>query len=207
MAEPRRLGCVGEGHGEVQAVPLLCKRVLRELLSVPGTGWAVDRSALRVPKGRLVNLGRGLARGRPQSQEILRILETLRVKGCAAAVIVLDRDEDCPAVFSREIEPHHWPLPTRAVMASREYESWLLWGRDEEERLLVRAGNPEEAPSDAKGALRRLEPDYGPVTDQLRLTQSLDLRRVWAHSRSFDKLVRSLAWLTDAPLPDRPEAR
>lgn len=207
MAEPRRLGCVVEGHGEVRAVPLLCHRVLRELLAVPGERWGVDRDAVRVPKGKLIDLAPGPTRGKPRRHELDRALVLLRARGVTASVVVLDRDEDCPAALASDVEPQPWPLPTRAVMASREYESWLLWGREAAERARARAPDPEVGPSDAKGALRRLEPDYGPTTDQERLTRTLDLPRVWSRSRSFDKLVRSLAWLTGAPVPGRPEAR
>lgn len=89
-------------------------------------------------------------------------------------------------------------------MAVREYESWLLWGYDDDRRRSVKAMDPETAPRDAKGALRRLVPGYAPSTHQLEQTRRCDLSAVWAASRSFDKLVRSLAALVGSSVPLRP---
>jgi hypothetical protein len=85
-------------------------------------------------------------------------------------------------------------LGVGAVMAVREYEGWLLWNIDD--AVLQANGIPDpESKRDAKGALRRIVRGYSPTTHQLELTRQLDVSRVRDRSRSFDKLVRTLATL------------
>lgn len=199
----RRLVCVVEGHGDAAAVPVLCHRVLREILE--RSDWYVDEQPVRTPRSQLVSRGAGVGEG----------LERAILLACArdpSAVLVLcDADDDCPAHWGpavRSLVTRRRDLASaRAVMASREFESWFLHGRTQVELDRQKITDPEQLPRDAKKALRRFEPSYSPSTDQQRLVRSLDLRRVWRRSDSFDKLVRSLAELTGSNVPRRPVRR
>ncbi len=87
-------------------------------------------------------------------------------------------------------------------MAVREYESWLLWNVDDD-KLKERGVTDPEQKRDAKGAMKLVVPGYAPTTHQLELTRKLDVDRVRCRSRSFDKLVRSLATLFGVTAPNR----
>jgi hypothetical protein len=115
---------------------------------------------------------------------------------------VCDSDDDCPATWGPSaMQKLSTTCRGAAVMVQREYESWLLHG--------IRALgdlDPEviERRRDAKKLLTRYRPGYKATADQLALTRELDIRRCWARSDSFDKLVRSIAALTGASAPERP---
>lgn len=199
--------CIVEGHGEVAAAPDLVARILTGLLSVPSTAWAVQRDAIRVPRGELVDQVSPVPHRRfhPRAERALRLAAA---RPRAGAVLVLcDADDDCPASWGGPFPrwtPTSERLPVRAVMACREFESWFLWGYPDEARQRVRAMDPERSPRDAKGALARLQPGYTPSVGQAAAVRELDLRRVWSRSDSFDKLVRSVAELVGRVPPLRP---
>jgi len=85
-------------------------------------------------------------------------------------------------------------------MAVREFETWLLTAHDEASLQRARITDIEKV-RDAKGVLERLVPGYAPTTHQLMLTRRIDIGAARHRSRSFDKLVRSIASLCGAPAP------
>ena len=92
---------------------------------------------------------------------------------------------------------------SEAVMAVREYETWLLHGFSLEE--LERHGiRNVETRRGAKELLRRVIRNYQPTTHQMACTKAMDLDRVRARSDSFDKLVRALGTLFGVSTPPRP---
>src|SRR5437667_10491663 len=112
------IACVVEGHGEVQAVPILIRRVgavIDPTLSIDG------KSPLRVPRSTLI-----------RDRELERAVELAARKtgGRGAVFILVDRDDDCPA----ELGPHllerarktRSDLPIGVVLAKREFETWFL---------------------------------------------------------------------------------
>lgn len=202
----RRLVCVVEGHGEVQAAPELVARVLVQLLGVSPQDWAVDRDPIRVPRGDLVDRAAPSPRRtpHPRAERALHLAATRRPGG---VLVLCDADDDCPAAWGgpfRRMTPTRPAVPVRAVMACREFESWVLWGYPVDDRRRVRALDPEVAPRDAKGALQRLRPGYKPSVHQREVVQTLPLPAVWAASDSFDKLVRSVSDLVGVRPPPRP---
>jgi hypothetical protein len=199
---PKRIVCVVEGKGEVKAIPNLCARVLK-LLDV--SDWYVDPEPIRQPRSRLVD-ERVPSPLRPAREGGFddAVQLALRSRRANGVLVLCDSDDDCPAtwgtVASARLGQH---CRGAAVMAVREYEAWLLHG-------LARAASlraPQiDAKRDAKGLLRRYVPGYRPNLHQLEITRELDIGRCWARSDSFDKLVRSLAAITGAPVPARPPA-
>lgn len=87
-------------------------------------------------------------------------------------------------------------------MPVREFESWLLWSFDDSALTKIKASNPDRI-RDAKGKLERLVPGYTPTTHQLELTWGVDLERLRKLSKSFDKLVRTLAGLCKVQVTPR----
>jgi hypothetical protein len=199
------LVCIVEGHGERDAIPVLCNRIVRSILGVDA-GWYIDEDPVRHPRSRLVDEAVPSPLRSAHADGLARALRLAAARAPDAILVVCDRDDDCPATWGPSVPGTVLPgfIPVAAVMASREYESWLLAGYPLAQRTAARAIDPDKAPRDAKRALARLVPDYAPATHQVQVTRNLDLTAAWKTSDSFDKLVRSLAVLVRAPAPARP---
>lgn len=197
----RRLVCVVEGKGEVAAVPNLCARIFIEL---GVNDWFVDKVPIRQSRGQLVD-GRVRSPMRPAKDgDFDRAVQlALRSRRADAVLVLCDSDDDCPAVWGPSaMQKLSEVCRGAAVMIQREYESWLLHGipsfEDLDAALIERR-------RDAKALLSRHRPGYLPTAHQLALTREIDIRRCWARSDSFDKLVRSIAAITGASAPERPQ--
>lgn len=80
-----RLACIVEGYGEVQAVPILLRRLVNAL--DPTLVLQVE-PPIRTPKSKLL-----------QGGELERAVELAarKIGGIGAILILLDSDQDCPA--------------------------------------------------------------------------------------------------------------
>lgn len=191
-----RLVCIVEGQGEVTAIPSLCARVMNHL---GVEGWIVDKEPIRRPRSSLVD-GRRPGPKRPCREEgVVRALELARARQAKAVLLLCDEDDDCAATWG----PDATAVMSRmvsgmAVMAVREYETWLLLARDDSSLGAVGLHHPERI-RDAKKALALLVPGYLPTTHQLSETRGIDVSFLRSRSESFDKLVRSIAALCGAP--------
>lgn len=187
-----RLGLVVEGHGEVEAAPILLRRIVGELapevyLELPPPH--------RVSRGKLV-----------KETELKRAVELMARKTSpdGAVLILLDADGDNPA----ELGPRllRWASEQRSdrslavVVAKEEYEAWFLAAA---RSLAGLRGLPAEfgpfiAPEDLrspKSRLGRAMPSgYSETLDQPAFTASFDLYEARACC-SFDKLCRDVARL------------
>ena len=206
----RRLVCVIEGHGEREAVPVLCNRVIRTLLR-DVSDWYIDEEPVRQPRSKLVDECIPSPNRGPNTDGLNRALAMAAAREPDSILVICDADDDCPRAWGPAV-PSALPrgnrtVAVRGVMASREFESWILWNFPKLDRKRVKAIHPDKSPRDAKKALGQLVPGYSPTTHQLDQTRGLDLGSVWASSDSFDKLVRMLAELTSAPFPVRPKRR
>lgn len=190
-----RLGCIVEGDGEVQAFPVLVRRIWQEL--EPAGRLEMGRP-FRLPRGKLLN--------RPN--ELERALQFQR-SSADAAIILTDSDDDpacqlAPRLLERARAASPG-LPVAVVLAEREYESWFLAGieslcgrrrlRDDLERPAA-----HRTLRDAKGWLGEHmlgDQPYDPVVDQAKLSAALDLHEARTHAPSFDKLWRELVRLRD----------
>lgn len=180
-----------EGHGEVDAVPIL----LRRLLEQHGAHQVRVEKPIRLPRGRLVN--------RDHLERAIRI-------GCAktddpAILVLLDADEDCPArlgpqllSWARDVVPSR--VPVGVVVAKTEYESWFLACLDQlrgQRGIRVDAEVPPD-PEAIRGAKEYLQRQmvpgwvYSETVDQPALTRLLSLELARARSPSFDKLYREV---------------
>ncbi len=195
---PAVLVPIVEGHSEVQAVPVLLRRLLAE------------REQYEIQIGRPVRVGRYKV-VRPGELERTVHLARRRPEGCDAILLVLDADDDCP----KELAPRllarareaSGGLPVAVVLAKSELESWFVGSL---ESLHAVRGIPGTAVSpehpenirDAKGYLSRQMKmsgrTYVETDDQPALAARFDLQMARQRCPSFDKLVRDVEAMLSA---------
>jgi hypothetical protein len=188
-----KVGCVVEGHGERQAVPVLIRRVARAV----NPEVVVQAEVLHTPRSRLLKDG-----------ELERAIGLMarRVGRQSGILVLVDSDDDrpcelAPALLERAHKAHH-DLLIAVVLAKREFESWFLAAA---KSLRGYRGLPVdlEAPPDPEGVrgakewlcqARRDGHQYSPTVDQAALTEvfSFDEAR---QTSSFDKCYREVARL------------
>lgn len=192
----KRLVCVGEGRGEVEALPRLCARIL---YSLGVSGWYVDERAIRMSRAKLVDESVPSPMRPPNEKGIDASIALAKARRANAVLVTCDEDDDCAADWgpaaTRRIQRQ---LPGAAVMAVREFETWILHSRADLSSERV------ERRRDAKGMLDKAIGGYLPSLQQEQLVRSMDLDRVRAVSDSFDKFVRALAGLCGVTAPPRP---
>ncbi len=196
-----------EGDGEVEAVPVLLRRLLQERQA-----WDV-----RVARPRNAGGITKLARDERQVERFLRYAAT--VPGASAILVLVDADSDCPMeralIFATCAEALHLPVPVAVVVAKCEYEAWflasveVLAGRRLQTkvghaRTGIAAGTAFEADPEgvrnAKGLLSRMMPAncaYKETLDQAPLTEAMDLELVRGRCRSFRRVDSAVAFLVE----------
>ena len=186
---------VVEGHGEVEALPVLLRRLRDE-----ASAWTVKiGKPIRRPRNRLASES-----GVTQAVEI-----ALRQSTCEAILIVFDGDRDCPAELGPKVRG--WAesaarLPCEVVLPHREYEAWFLAAVESlRTHDLIRTDaetHPDpEQPHGAKEQLKeRLAAGrvYSPTRHQAALSASFSLELAYRRSRSFRKLTASFGSLIEA---------
>ena len=196
-----------EGHGEVQAVPILLRRFAHEVFEKN----LHVLSAYRLPRGRMA-----------AAQHLEKAVSLARWKleqhdGRGAIVVIADADDDCPArcapAFLERARRVAQEIPVGVVFAKAEYEAWFL-GAIRSLRghggVVDNASPPANVESigGAKEFLQRhcMIPGerYSPTVDQPSLTSRFDLGEARQACPSFDKLWRDLEALFrqgDVPCP------
>lgn len=197
-----------EGHGEIQAVPILLRRFAHEVFEE----YAFHvLPAYRLPKGRMA-----------AAQRLENVVMFARRKleqhdGRGAIVVIADADDDCPArsapALLERARGIAQEIPVSVVFAKAEYEAWFL-GAIRSLRGARRISNDAPSPPDAeavRGAKEFLQRHcmipgerYSPTVDQPFLTSRFDLEEARQACPSFDKLWRDLETLFrqgDVPCP------
>ncbi|MEK7729635.1 MAG: DUF4276 family protein [candidate division KSB1 bacterium] len=185
-----------EGHSEVEAVPLLLRRLLAD----------ARRSNIQI--ARPIRTGRYKI-VRPGELERAFQYARLRPEGCDAILLLLDADDEPPCELGPRLlmqaQQVSADLPCKVVIANREFESWFLGSI---ESLRGQRGIAQDAvsldhpemPRDAKGHLTRLMTagrTYVEVDDQPSFAASFDMQAARNNCPSFDKLVRDLQALLE----------
>ena len=189
-----RIATIVEGHGDVEAVPILLRRIAGRIS--PEFALEVPRP-IRVPRHRIVKPG-----------ELERAIElaVLRARPVGGILILLDADEDCPAelgpkLLQRAMESRP-DQSVRVVLAKAEYEAWFLAaanslaGHRRIDETAVPPPDPESI-RDAKGWLSaRMPPDqnYRATIHQAAFSTLFDLDTARAAS-SFNKMWRDVSSL------------
>lgn len=182
------IASIVEGDGEVLALPVL----LRRLAARRSEGRHVQVAPpIRVRRDRFLN------REDDFSRHLL--LAGAKAGEDGWVLVLLDADDDCPAVKGAEImQRARAVLPHRrvsVVMANREFEAWFIAAAMS---LVGQRGfdpgaqpiPPAEVPRDAKGwiKLQMASRAYSVTTDQPAFCARFDLDQAHEGSRSFRKL-------------------
>jgi hypothetical protein len=184
------------GHGEVEAVPILIRRIAAEVDPpvVPNI-----LQPIRIPEGRLRKQG-----------ELERAIDlAIRKLGGPGGVFILqdcDWDNICPKtdapVLLERAKFVSSDVPIALVLANKEYEAWFICAAEslrESGRLSQVpevVANPEEIRG-AKEWLTRHMPrnqPYAETIDQPSFTALFDIRTA-RRANSFDKCYREITGL------------
>ena len=185
-----------EGHGEVEAFPVLLRRLVEkaELWSV-----TIGRP-IRQPRGQLV-----------RETDLKRAIRlALLQPECSAVLILFDGDSVCPAELGPAIR--EWAVaasgevPCEVVIAHREYEAWFLAAIESlrGHRRIRNDALPHLTPEQPRGAKSHLEARMAPsatyleTTDQPSLSASFSLTDAYRRSRSFRKLANAFGRLVSS---------
>jgi hypothetical protein len=216
---PKRLVLLVEGHGDVEAAPVLLKRLLNE----SGAFDVVlpDPAPLRVGEYSRISKNEF-----GQWRRLLRV--AAKRKNVGGCLLLLDGDSRmkvdgqpfCAMRAARRLADEARKVgggsvfSVALVFACMEFESWLIAGaqslagkRFEDGRIEFPEtitgipSNPESAPRDAKGWLRGLmkKTGYSATRDQAELTRLVDLDLIRQKGmRSFRRLESAIDGLVNA---------
>lgn len=180
-----------EGHGEVEAVPILIRRIFGEFRpeQVP-----VINAPTRVKVGSFLQ-------DEDYFKKYVALAGAKAAQGGGMILILLDCEDDCPA----ELGPLLWKkarslradIPCVVALAHREFEAWFvaavasLGGKE--------GLSPESVPPPVSESIRgakewlgeRMSASYDPIIHQARFAAAFDLAQARTNS-SFDRLVVKL---------------
>jgi hypothetical protein len=216
----KRLVLVGEGYGEVSALPILVGRLLRE--KDAGDTFFADHDVIREPNP--VKWDKRAARP-DYSKWVSRVTLAARRRDAGGVLAIYDGDAPYfPAgsgsPFSAATAARSMTAAAAAVGAGKtfslavvfacvEYETWIiagiesLAGKKRKDGRPVLPSNlkfpPGEPESHGKRWLEQNCPGYRPTLDQSALTKLLDLNVVRAKDlRSFKRLDHAIDQLLAA---------
>lgn len=194
---------VVEGVGEKYAIPALCNKLLREY----------NRYDIHVDNEPIEAKGRS---GFTKAGGLERLAQLAWSRpDCAAVLILVDADGDCPETFAQEFTKRLLTVgvrcPVVTVVVKEEYEAWFLASLDTIAGKDLQ-GNPGLPAStrytgDAEGKrgvkewLTAQFPGsraYTENADQLAMTRLIDPTLARANSRSFRRLCHAIEQILDA---------
>lgn len=185
-----------EGKSEVEAVPILLRRLLSRL----------ERYDIEIARPFRVHRYSVVKDG-----ELERAVSygSKSRDGIRAVMLLLDADDDAPEVLESTLLARcrkATPLPCAVVLAKRELEAWFLGSKDSLRGICgIRPdANAPPGPEEIRGAKERLTRNmlgrsYLEVDDQPVLAAHMDLDRAFERCPSFrrfsselERLVREL---------------
>lgn len=185
-----------EGYGEVDAVPVLLRRLQAELgFYTFQIARPIRRRRSQLATEEQVRLSVRLALGTPE---------------CSGILILFDSDDACPKDFGPTVkawaQAEAGTTRCEVVLAHHEYEAWFIAGVESLRGFrgvqLDATSHPmPENVSDCKGALEdRMEAgaSYSPRVDQAAFTAKIDLRQAHQSCRSFRRMARAFGNLAEA---------
>lgn len=199
-----RMACIVEGHGEVEAVPILVRRIAAQI--DPGMALRIF-PALRIPRSRLLKTN-----GLESAVE----LAARRVGHTGIVLVLIDSDDDCPAELGPRLKERavrqRQGLRLGVVLAKREFESWFLTSAASLQglRSLPDELSPPEKPEEIRGAKEWLTRQmkgsrrYVETMDQPALAARFDLDEA-RRADSFDKFYREIVTLLTPHRPGTPK--
>ena len=188
-----KIAAIVEGDGEVEAVPVLIRRIGLEVspLAPPDVSRPI-----RVHRHRILKEG--------ELERYVR-LAAARVGDGGRIVILLDANGDCPAqhapIILQRAREARSDVRIEVVLAKREYEAWFIAAIDSLAGIrgvLAGVSIPQdpETINGAKEWLRnQMSASYSPTADQTALTARFDMESARRRSPSFDKMWRAMVAL------------
>ncbi len=188
-----KIAAIVEGHGECEAVPILIRRIARDI--DPGFVPNVLQP-LRVSVNKLLKEGE-------IERSITFTARKLQGRGGIIVIVDCDWDNGCPAkdgpALLKRAKTARNDLPISVILAKKEFEAWFLAAA---ESLRGKKGlpndlEPPEDPESIRGAKEwlsdRMPPSksYTETTDQPALTAEFDMN-IARTSDSFDKCYRDI---------------
>lgn len=190
-----RICPIVEGHGEVEAVPVL----IRLVQDVCGQFEAKIHKPIRIRRGSMAD-----------TATMRRRMEYALSEGATCFLILLDADDDCPVELAAAIRTALPAIPAgvsvEVCVAKREYEAWLLASLESVRRH--RAMNPEcgpvPDPEAVGGAKAQIENRmrigrYIETLHQPGLTSAIDVEVAARNSRSFRHFLGACRRLLGSP--------
>lgn len=181
-----------EGHGDVESLPILIRRISSELDNSKYRE-ILRNNVIRISRSRLLRNG-----------EVERAVQAASIKlnNTGDVLIVLDSDDDDPETLENSLNtrakaaaPH---LNVSAVVAVREYEAWLIHSIESlrGKRGLPTDISPPQNPDSIRGAKewiskRMVGQTYSEIADCAALTAQMDLNLA-LNSDSFKKLCNAV---------------
>ncbi len=185
-----------EGHGEVEAVPILLQRMAREL--DPTVRLRIN-PPIRVKSGSFIN-------DEQYARRYIELAADKAARNQGSVLILLDCDDDCPAELGPKLLARacgvRGDIRHLIVLAYREFETWFIAAANS---LRGEAGLPTDltAPDyfeeirNAKAWLGdRMEAGYDPVSHQYKLTRIIDLTQA-RRASSFARFQQRFASLLE----------
>jgi hypothetical protein len=197
VTTPPVIAPIIEGHGEVEAVPELIRRIGFDYLGE----WIQVIKPFRVDSGKM--------RHPHELARAIRVQAT-RVKGRGGVLVLRDgddRDIDCAVELARALHPGQGlvPVSVEIVIAYPEYEAWFLAAIDSlTSHPAVRDdAKPPASPEgkrDAKGELKQMMLEsYHETLHQVKFSTIMDLKTAERNSRSFRRMVHAVRLLASSP--------
>jgi Domain of unknown function (DUF4276) len=200
---PFRVATIIEGKGELQAIPILIRRIFAEIHVYD----ADILTPIRAARDRLL---------KPSDNELSRKLDLAVAKLEAkpgVLLLVLDSEGTCPVHIVQGLEQRALELRSDfhlyIVVAHRMYETWFLAGASSIAGQQDLPGDiPDHStPEDVQGAKRWITDRmggnraYSPTTDQAGFSATFDMTAARRNCRSFDKFYRTILAIAAEPGP------
>jgi hypothetical protein len=200
---PIRIAAVVEGQGDNETLPLLIRRFGLEFCNPPV--YISTPRPVRVTKSKLL---------KPGELERAVTLAAYSVAQPSGVLIVLDADDDCPAMLGPAMKARAEAVSAgrfevSAVVAKTEFEAWFIAAAESlagQRGLALDLAAPidPESIQDAKGWLSdRMAGSarYSEVLDQPALASEMHMPTARQRSNSFDKFCRELTRLIGVLTP------
>lgn len=182
-----------EGHSEMEAVPILLRRIFAEMFG--RTGVEVLKP-IRIPRSKLI-----------KPAELMRAvrLADLKLKDSGAdkqmALVLFDADQALACQLAptllEEIKRQRPDVDATVVLAVDEYETWFVAAAESLTSYLEVVlddvpRDPEAARAKKAWVQQHARNGYSETADQPALTARMNLELCRSRSKSFDKLCREL---------------
>ena len=180
-----------EGHGEVEALPLLIRRIFSEYRS---DVYPIVNPPSRVKVGSFVN-------DQDYFHKYVALAAAKAAQGDGMVLILLDCEDDCPGTLGPRLlakaQAVRSDITYAVALACREYETWFLAAADS---LRSCAGlsdqvtapqNPESIRGAKEWLTRHMSASYDPIIHQAKLTAQFNFQQARAIP-SFERLINKL---------------